>query len=556
MMKNKHLVNAWLLLAAVCMPLLWGLASCTPEVIPEPDPIPEPSLAEKVQGMWYVQYNATGTTCYNDTYTRVIQVLNFDGQGGGWWSKFFYEGEQDNPVERYGGNNSEGAFTFTATEPDDIKVRLSATDIPSYYASSWDIHYSEYLITALDGQETLEMRRADDQVRAHLESLSSGQYRAALPEARITGTIRYESDQMTAYIMEYPSTDPYGRPVTLSGTISFGDEVNAGAPAKGFILYNHFTAFQADECPSHGDLAVQRFIVGGGLITVSADYYGFGVTQSKPQAYCVPSVNAKASIDALLAAQKLLEAMGISWEDRIFNAGYSQGGQTTIGVLKMVTEQYPDIHLTQSFAGGGPYDIGETYRQFVSSGETAMPVTVISVVYTYNLMFRLGLPLEAIFKEPIVKQLDEWFTDKKYTMEQIEQRLGTNKVADIVQPELLDFNSDISKTLMAAVESENLCKGWTPRPDEQITIVHNEIDGAVPVANARNLVAFFESQGLPIVDDLDKEGVYVHIGNFGALMAPAHQWGAFAFVTDVVTKVGDILGIGFWVDFSKISELL
>ena len=75
-----------------------------------------------------------------------------------------------------------------------------------------------------------------------------------LPEARVTETIRYDEARMTAYNIEYPSTDPYGQPATLSGTITVGDEVTKGEPARGLLLYNHYTVNRADECPSRGDI--------------------------------------------------------------------------------------------------------------------------------------------------------------------------------------------------------------------------------------------------------------------------------------------------------------
>lgn len=39
--------------------------------------------------------------------------------------------------------------------------------------------------------------------------------------ARITETIRYEEKKATVYNIEYPSKDPFGNPVTLSGSIYF-----------------------------------------------------------------------------------------------------------------------------------------------------------------------------------------------------------------------------------------------------------------------------------------------------------------------------------------------
>ena len=118
-------------------------------------------------------------------------------------------------------------------------------------------------------------------------------------------------------------------------------------PGKGLLLYNHFSVYRADECPSKGDLKMQKLIAGSGLITISADYYGFGITEDKLQAYCISSVNAQASVDALLAAKELLPTLGYSWNDDIlFNIGYSQGGQTSMAVVRLIDEKYPDLHIT------------------------------------------------------------------------------------------------------------------------------------------------------------------------------------------------------------------
>ena len=131
---------------------------------------------------------------------------------------------------------------------------------------------------------------------------NGGETEQPLPKARITATKYYPEDKMTAYNIEYPSLDPYGKPVTLSGAITVGDEIKDGkAPAVGVVLVNHFTVYRKDQCPSKGDLMIQKFVVGSKMVGASADYYGFGCTEDKNQAYCIGSVNAQASIDCLLA---------------------------------------------------------------------------------------------------------------------------------------------------------------------------------------------------------------------------------------------------------------
>ena len=367
-----------------------------------------------------------------------------------------------------------------------------------------------------------------------------------ITHARVDSVYHIDEANLTVYNIVYPSIDPYGRPVMLSGTITIGDEVTADAPAKGLLLYNHFTVYRADQCPSRGDLKVQKLIAGSGLITISADYYGFGITEDKQQAYCISNINAQASIDALLAAKELLPTLGYSWNDDIlFNAGYSQGGQTAMAVVRMLTEKYPEIRITHTFAGGGSYDIPETYRQLLQAEITGMPSTVISVLLAYNTYFKLDIPRSDIFIEPVLSNIDEWVLSKKYSREEIDELVGTYDIAQFMTPEMLDLESDISKRYMEVLEKDNLCTGWYPRKDERILLVHHTKDITVPVANTANLYAFLKGQGA--------ENVTLMMGDFGSLAGqPAHESGAIIFASLAVGEVCRTLGINVWFNISDI----
>lgn len=359
---------------------------------------------------------------------------------------------------------------------------------------------------------------------------------------RITSTVRYAESKMTAYNFEYPSTDPYGNPVMLSGAITIGDEVKPRQRARGLMLYNHFTVFRADECPSRGELTAQKIIVGSGLITVSADYYGFGATEDKLQAYCMSRQNAQASVDALLAAKKLLPKMGYLWNDDVlFNIGYSEGGQTTMGVVRLIDEKYPDLHLTYSIAGGGSYDIPETYRQFIRAEISGMPSTVVHVLLTYNEYFNLGIPRDRLFIEPVLSNIDDWFISMKHTRVEIDEELiGSLDIDKFVTPEIQDLNSELSQRILEKLDTDNLCKGWTPRQDERILLVHHKADITVPVGNANNLYYFLSTeQGMKNVD--------LNMKDWGSMRGlSAHDTGAVYFMLGAVNKVCLTLSILPW----------
>ena len=383
-----------------------------------------------------------------------------------------------------------------------------------------------------------------------------------VPAARITETIRKEEAKATVYNFEYPSVDPYGNPVTLSGSIVVGDEVEAdGKQASGMVLYNHFTVFQKDQCPSLGDLGVVLKVVGSKLIAVAPDYYGFGVTGDKNQAYCMSRTNAQSSVDALLAARQLLKEKGYKWGDFLFNLGYSEGGQTAMGVVRLVAEKYPDIKITHTVAGAGPYDIGETYRQLVSSGETSMPSTVISTLLAYNEYNELDVDNNEMFLDPILDNILIYLLSKDYKRDDLEGKLASYKIADWINPILFDFNSDLSLKFMEVFEKDNLSKGWKPRGDERISLVHNTLDACVPYANTTQMAEFFKQAGFTVdegrTDNRYVDGkVFVYSVNVPALSEKTgtHEAGAIAFVAELVIVVCHYLDIKPW--FSLTAEEL
>lgn len=344
------------------------------------------------------------------------------------------------------------------------------------------------------------------------------------------------TDNMTVYNIVYPSIDPYGKPIMLSGTISFGRNVREDRHAKGILIYNHFTVYRADQCPSRGALDAERYTALLDLITISPDYYGFGVTEHHNQAYCMSKVNAQASVDALLAAKEILAAKGITAGELLFNAGYSQGGQTTMGVVRLLAEKYPDLHLTYSFAGAGAYDIPETYRQFISSTVAGMPSTVISVLLTYNEFYNVGATRDEMFIEPVLSHINDWILSKNYTRQEIDSLIGSLSIDQYATPTLLDTTSSLSRRFFNALESDNICKGWDASNSGHIMLFHNTKDITVPVANTMNMYNFLVAGGATdvVLDTADYGG-----GRAGE--DPAHEVGATSFVLKALAKVSSYL---------------
>lgn len=89
---------------------------------------------------------------------------------------------------------------------------------------------------------------------------------------------------------------------------------------------------------------------------------------------------------------------------------------------------------------------------------------------------------------------------------------------------------------MAALDSDNLCAGWTPSGNEHIMLFHSTRDITVPVSNTQRMYEFLTSHGVQDVDlqihDID-----------AAANTPAHESAALTFGLLALQKVKSILGI-------------
>jgi len=106
---------------------------------------------------------------------------------------------------------------------------------------------------------------------------------------------------------------------------------------------------------------------------------------------------------------------------------------------------------------------------------------------------------------------------------------------------------------MEVFEKDNLSKGWKPRGDERISMVHNTLDACVPYANTTQMSEFFKQAGFKvdqgITSDRYQDGkVFVFPVILPSLSdkVGTHEMGAIAFVTELTTVICHYLDIKPW----------
>ena len=465
-------------------------------------------LEESIIGLWQEEFEYKDVTEDGKPFNRALIVVETKADHTGYVALAVFDDEFNEPLEVYGGPK-DAPFTWQVTAQGHITLSVpnAGPTMKSAHRSS-DGSHSNFVDI---GQIKMNCAPSGDITfsnSSHEGSLSKTSdknglihewmAKSTLPRACITDSIPVEifPDYMN-YVFNYPSIDPFGNPCTLSGTITVDKSlIKDDQPYNGILLYNHFTIYATTQAPSRGAVEFPTGAAFTNFIVVAPDYYGFGITEKEPQAYCIARANGRASLDAYLAAKRMIEDLNVKKGDDFVIAGYSEGGQTTMSVLREISERHSEIKVKRAFAGDGPYDINSMYDA-ITKGDTEMPSTVCNLLYAYNHFFNLGYDIHDYLKDPVAKNFDEWFLSKKYKRKALDEELiKTKKTSDLCTEAVLNTNSSLSHRFKEAFRTDALTSGWTPRSDFDVMLFHDTKDDVVPVENFYAMSKFLKDNGI------------------------------------------------------------
>ena len=465
-------------------------------------------MEESIIGLWQEEFEYKDVTEDGKPFNRALIVVETKADHTGYVALAVFDDEFNEPLEVYGGPK-DAPFTWQVTAQGHITLSVpNAGPTMKSARRSSDGSHSNFVDI---GQIKMNCAPSGDITfsnSSHEGSLSKTSdknglihewmAKSTLPRACITDSIPVEifPDYMN-YVFNYPSIDPFGNPCTLSGTITVDKSlIKDDQPYNGILLYNHFTIYATTQAPSRGAVEFPTGAAFTNFIVVAPDYYGFGITEKEPQAYCIARANGRASLDAYLAAKRMIEDLNVKKGDDFVIAGYSEGGQTTMSVLREISERHSEIKVKRAFAGDGPYDINSMYDA-ITKGDTEMPSTVCNLLYAYNHFFNLGYDIHDYLKDPVAKNFDEWFLSKKYKRKALDEELiKTKKTSDLCTEAVLNTNSSLSHRFKEAFRTDALTSGWTPRSDFDVMLFHDTKDDVVPVENFYAMSKFLKDNGI------------------------------------------------------------
>ncbi len=313
----------------------------------------------------------------------------------------------------------------------------------------------------------------------------------------------------------YTGHDIDGSPITLSGKLL----IPRDGKIKNLVIVSHYTIGANYECPSEC-FPMEGLVAAKGYAVVVADYIGFGVTANRIHPYMHVESTARSVVDMALAVKPYLKKIGRQPEsDKVILMGYSQGGSTTLAVMRMIQKEYKDTFPIQKvYCGGGPYDLAATFDKAMADDVTGIPCAIPMILQGVDVGQNLGLNYADFFQPRLLENYNEWINSKRYTVNQMNRLMGAKALHELMTDAGRDKYNPITARFYKALLYNSVLDF---QPEAPIYMFHSKEDQTVPFVNAQRAEAFFKGYNI----DFD-------FGEYGV-----HSMGAIRFIMNVASEL-------------------
>lgn len=322
------------------------------------------------------------------------------------------------------------------------------------------------------------------------------------------------------YTITYDTPNVDGTLVVASGLVIIPDP-----PVQKFPLvsFQHGTMVKREEAPSYPAtcdyVPFLREFAGTGKRCVVAmpDYIGMGHSLVR-HPFTHTDTEASACRDMLRATKDLCSQLGVQLNAKLFLTGYSQGGQVTMALHRLLERDHAaEFPITASAPAGGPYDQLYCWNYGLQFPTKLWTVVAAYMLVSYNRIYNLCNNLDEIFLKRYANLVDGLF-DGTHTLDEINQKLPET-VQVLLRPDFIDrFNRGEGPAYQAFLA--NNTNDW--RPMAPLRLYHASGDEAVPYAMAEETQARMRSLGANV--ELVDVGDYEHVPAFFEALPLIKKW--------------------------------
>ena len=299
----------------------------------------------------------------------------------------------------------------------------------------------------------------------------------------------YVKNGVKVYKVTYKTKNTDGTEITASGAVILPI---TDQPVS-MISVQHGTITTEAEAPSNFGGGSEASTFGSlfssmGYIIVYPDYIGFGASKDLPHPYEHRASLGSSALDLLRATKEFLKGQsGVKWDEKLFIAGYSEGGYASMCLQKKIEDEAStEFNLRASSCGAGAYDKTAFMKYIINSptgGEASYNSLYLWVLLTYDRIYKLNKPATYYFKEPWATQI---------TANGI--KVGINvSFTTILTDAFKKAVNDGTETGFLAAIGDNDVYNWKPKTPTRL--FHGDADPLVFYFNSVNAEAAMKKQG-------------------------------------------------------------
>ena len=332
-------------------------------------------------------------------------------------------------------------------------------------------------------------------------------YSSTLPASLIAALFSYAGVPLTPvydvalYKIDYETITPLGDRTQASGALAL--PLNTSQPLP-LVSYQHGTITLTNDAPSSMDLSGE-VTVGIGFATTGyaaavPDYLGLGDSPGlHPYLHAVSE--ATACVDMLRAARSFCASNGLALNNELFLCGYSQGGHSTMALLRELESYHTnEFTVTACAAMAGPYDLsGTTAHDFLNNVPTPNPYYFLYLLGAYQSVYHFAASLSNVLAAPYNVTLPPLLNGDT-TGDQINSAMPANPM-QILQPGFLAALRNNPRHPLRLALQENDVYRWKPVSPLRLYQCSGDMD--VDPANAQVALAFFQAAGATQVELID-----------------------------------------------------
>ena len=306
-------------------------------------------------------------------------------------------------------------------------------------------------------------------------------------QKKIANLLRYG---VRSYTIVY-ETNWKGNRIKASGLLLLPTGISEPAP---IMSIQHGTSFSKSEAPSAaGGYSGMELFASAGYIVLMPDYIGYGSSAQLFHPYYDKGHSALSVIDMISSAKQFLQKEKVEFNDKLFLAGYSEGGYVTLAAAAEI-ERNPshDLRVTAVAAGAGGYDLGQMLTSVTTDSYYAYPAYLAFVLMAYNNTYDWNKPLTYYFKKPYPDALTKYMRGA-HNGWTINSHLTTNLTSLFDTDFYTNLKTPEGERILKVALKGNSVDGWKTKIP--IRLYHGTNDEIIPFKNSDATLKSFHLAG-------------------------------------------------------------